>query len=475
MRRNAEVLQRSRFRKHVKSHEIRLFPLLHGDNIWRTHTAEMAALATARDPFARLRSPVGRVTALYAHIPFCRSRCAYCGFVSSRCHSESDRDEYVGLLGREAEHLARRGLFAGRTASMLYIGGGTPTVLSPRQLRQLTRWLRSLLPLEPKFEFTCEGHPRTLLDEEGQERLAALVEGGVTRLSVGVQDFVPEVLRACNRYHTPREVREGLRRARTVGVPNINLDFIYGLPGQTLATWTKTLQQALELRPENLTVYRVQLKAGTSMALRSKAEFPYDCACTAMRESAIDTLTGAGYVHMLANQFPLHGSMFYDHFALPGWTYRYGQDDFLPCFDFIGMGVSAISMLEDRMYTNLSAREDYDAAAARDGLVVRAFGPLGKNHQRARMLVLGLRRPLLGVSPAEFRAHFGREPAQQYPSIIGRLIDQQLVESNSDRLRLTRKGLMQLDAINTILAPLYAALAKPGRAPLVLTGQGDPA
>jgi oxygen-independent coproporphyrinogen III oxidase len=413
--------------------------------------------------FARLPSTVGRITALYAHIPFCRSRCAYCGFVSTNRHAEADRDRYLDLLRHEAGYLAQRGLFAGRKASMLYLGGGTPSVLSPAQLSRLTQWLTGLLPLEREVEFTCEGHPNSLLGKHGQERLAALAEGGVNRVSLGVQDFVPAVLRACNRRYTFGEVREALHLARTAGIANTNLDFIYGLPGQTPDTWRKTLDQIIELHPENVTAYRVRLKPGTPMALRRAEEFPDDDACARMHESTITALTQAGYVHLLANQFAVAGYMFYNQFGLLGRTYRYEVDNYLPTRDTIGLGVSAHSVLEDRLLRNFPSRDDYDTAATRTGCVVETAVPLTTEQQQARMIVLGLRRPALGVSKGEFRARFGRDLTRQYVSIIEQLLSRGLVQDGGDAIRLTTQGQLRPNEIDEICATLYQALTEGAR------------
>lgn len=410
------------------------------------------------DPLADLPAPAKRITALYAHVPFCRSRCTYCGFVSTNHHSEFERDNYLELLRRNADYLAARGLFAGRKASLLYIGGGTPTVLSPPELRRLTQWLTGLLPLEDGLEFTCEGHPRSLLGTEGQERLATLVEGGVNRLSLGVQDFVPAVLKVCNRRHTFEEVLEAVQRARDAGVRTINLDFLYGLPGQSPESWHCTLGRALELRPENLTAYRICFKPGTTLARLGEDKFPDEGACDQMRWDAIETLTRAGYVHILANQFAVAGYMFYDEFALPAHTYRYEVENCLPSRDTIGLGVSAYSLLADRRFYNFRSRDEYDRAVIGKESVLAAAFRVSPPEQQVRMLLVGLRRPALGVDKAAFRAHFGCELDQCFEAIIAELVNRGLAQNSPRRFRLTAKGLRRPGSIDEICRPLYEEL-----------------
>ena len=423
------------------------------------------------DPFAHLPSAAGRVTALYVHIPFCRSRCTYCGFVSSNQHTEADRDTYLDLLRHEADYLAQRKLFAGRTASLLYIGGGTPTVLSPPQLRRLTKWLTGLLPLAEDFEFTCEGHPVSLLGEQGRERLAALVEGGVNRLSLGVQDFLPAVLKVCNRHYAFEDIREAVQNARSAGVRTINQDFIYGLPSQTPETWRDTLNRALELRPENLTAYRIRFKPDTPLALLDPKTFPDDSACAEMRQSNFEILTQAGYSHLLANQFALTGYMFYDQFALPGAGYRYEVENWLPNRDTIGLGVSAYSGLADRAHRNFQSRDEYDGAAGRNQSVVETTVPVSTARQQARTLVLGLRRPGLGVDKEAFRAQFGCDLDRRYGRVLAQLTNQGLLANTSQRICLTGKGVNNPDQINEICAPIYLTLAGGGRNPNTHAGQ----
>jgi len=398
----------------------------------------------ARHPLDDLPSPIGRETALYVHIPFCPSRCAYCSYASSNQHSEADRDEYLDLLQHDAEYLAQRGLFAGRTASLVHIGGGTPTALSPGQLRRLTRWLGGLLPAEASLEFTCEAHPLTLVGGEGQERLVALKEGGVNRISIGVQDLEPDVLQASGRNHTASQVREALQHARAAGFRNVNLDLIYGLPHQTPDTWLKTLGQIIELSPECITTYHIRLEKGTPMTLRSENDLPDRVTCKWMLQSAIGALRGVGYDHVLRHEF-----------ARPGYAYRYEVNRYLPTRDIIGMGVSAYSVLGDRSYHNYPSRDRYDPEVARGQCGVEASWRCDQFDQQARMVVLALRRPSEGLDKAEFRAHFGRNLDHEYGPIIRNLVEHGLVESGTDRLRLTGKGLLSADEVDAICARLW--------------------
>lgn len=193
---------------------------------------------------------------LYVHIPFCRQRCAYCYFRVHVKEAAESIDRYLDAVLSEAAHYASFPAISGRPLQHVYFGGGTPTWLTVAQIQHLIGGLKSRLPWTNHVdEVTYECQPGTLT----AEKLAALVELGVNRASIGVQTLTDEVLRQLGRLANAREATEAVGLARGAGFRQINLDFIAGLPGETEASWQATIDRAVELAPDSLTIYQFEL------------------------------------------------------------------------------------------------------------------------------------------------------------------------------------------------------------------------
>lgn len=197
---------------------------------------------------------------LYVHIPFCIRKCYYCDFNSFRLRGP-ERDHFLDLLEQEADRWAARLEAAGGVPVLdtLYVGGGTPTTLEAGQLARLFGALRQRFPLAPQAEITVEANPGTLT----LEKLAALREAGVNRLSLGAQVFDDGLLRRLGREHDAAAIETSVALAREAGIPSLNLDLIFALPGQDLRGWRATLQRALALEPDHLSCYSLIIEEGT--------------------------------------------------------------------------------------------------------------------------------------------------------------------------------------------------------------------
>ncbi len=187
------------------------------------------------------------VTGLYIHVPFCSRRCSYCGFYSVVADHER-REEYLNRLDVEMHAAAR---FARGTIRTVYVGGGTPALLGPFLWGRLLDRLHHEFDLGRLEEFTVEANPETV----EQALVHVLAAGGVNRLSLGVQSFEPSHLAVLGRRHGPDDVERAVRIGRAVGIDNIALDMMFGIPGQTLQEWAADLNQALALRPEHISCY----------------------------------------------------------------------------------------------------------------------------------------------------------------------------------------------------------------------------
>lgn len=231
--------------------------------------------------------------ALYIHLPFCRARCTYCDF-TTYTGLEGLMHPYVGAVCKEMEVEATR--WEPVTISSVYVGGGTPSLLSLDSLSDLVSGVRSTFDLSKCREFTVEVNPGTV----DQVYLSGLRSLGVDRLSVGIQSVHEDELRMLGRIHSWSEATAAVAAARRSGYDNLNLDLLFGLPGQTVETWAETLEEILALRPEHLSLYGLSLEEGTLLAQRvEEGELPSpdeDQAAT-MYELAEEVLARNGFFH----------------------------------------------------------------------------------------------------------------------------------------------------------------------------------
>ncbi|MGH2487280.1 MAG: coproporphyrinogen-III oxidase family protein [Ktedonobacterales bacterium] len=218
--------------------------------------AEISATAAVRDRAADMRQardPLLDTVSLYLHIPFCHAKCHYCYF-NSYAGMLGMRERYVDALLREIAYAGARARHpdgAARRCRTIFLGGGTPSLLLPEQVRAILDAARAAFALDADAEITLEANPGTL--EYG--RLDEMRAAGINRLSMGAQSFDADLLRWMGRIHTPEEVESAFHAGRAAGFDSINLDFIYALPGQSLATWEATLERALALAPDHLSLY----------------------------------------------------------------------------------------------------------------------------------------------------------------------------------------------------------------------------
>ncbi|MDH3403290.1 MAG: radical SAM protein, partial [Acidobacteriota bacterium] len=201
---------------------------------------------------------------LYLHIPFCRKRCKFCYF---RVYTDKNADEigaYVDALGREIEIYSGEPAIAGRRPTFVYFGGGTPSYISPRHLRRLVARARAAIPWDAVEEVSFECEPGTLTEA----RVEAIREVGVTRLSLGIENFDDEILRANGRAHVSKEIERCLPWIAAAGFAQLNIDLIAGMVGERWATWRETVARTVALMPDSVTVYQMELPFNTRFSGR---------------------------------------------------------------------------------------------------------------------------------------------------------------------------------------------------------------
>lgn len=369
-------------------------------------------------------------THLYVHIPFCRRKCPYCSFFS-QVPAEGDLDRYVTLLQDEMQ--LRSTTAVSRTGlDSIYFGGGTPSLLTPRQAGKLLDLAGSLFGVNPDAEITLEANPGTI----GLQELSGYRATGINRLSLGVQSFDDQMLTALGRIHTSRQAKEAFSAARRAGFDTIGIDLIHSLPGQTSGMWLKELEQAIGLGPEHLSVYGLTIEEGTPFAARypeQSSQLPDQDSSADMFEAADDRLTSCGYEHYeIAN------------YALPGRRSLHNSG-YWKRDGYLGLGAAAHSFLKDAGYgsrsCNASSLEAYAAALQSGRLAYQDIVPLDYEDAVAEWFFLGLRMAD-GVTYSAFREEFGGEMKDLFARTLHGLIAQGLLIEHAGGIRLTRRGML---------------------------------
>lgn len=259
---------------------------------------------------------------LYIHIPFCKQKCSYCSFYSL---TNADKNEYVTALLRYIEHYGKT---IKKTVGTLYFGGGTPSLLSPKQLENIITAIKTHFTLAPNAEITLEGNPDSL----SKEFLQAAKKLGVNRLSIGVQSFVDSELKAISRVHDSKTAISAIQTAKNCGFDNISCDFIFGLPHQTKESLLYSLDTAIELGIPHISCYNLQLEQGTPL-FESGVKVPDEQAQEAMYYAACERLCNAGYLHYEISNF-----------SKPSMHSRHNSA-YWDGTEYLGLGPAAHSML----------------------------------------------------------------------------------------------------------------------------------
>ena len=294
------------------------------------------------------RSPLDAPRAAYVHIPFCRRRCYYCDFPISvlgdrlRGEASGTIQQYLDLLEREIAHTPR----SGQPLSTVFLGGGTPSLLSANQLRRILTHLEQHFGIAPDAEISIEMDPGTFDLEQLEGYLAA----GITRISLGVQAFQTELLQACGRTHTIADIEQAASWLHQVGMTNFSLDLISGLPHQTMEQWQESLQAAIALQPAHLSVYDLTIEPATAFSKQYQpgaTPLPSDDATAQMYRVTQQTLTAAGFEHYEISNY-----------ARSGYQCRHNRV-YWENRPFYGFGMGAASYLSGQRFSRPRTRQDY--------------------------------------------------------------------------------------------------------------------
>jgi oxygen-independent coproporphyrinogen-3 oxidase len=363
---------------------------------------------------------------LYIHVPFCIRKCLYCDFTSYPVDGAA-ADIYLKALVKEINLYGLALADEAKNISSLFFGGGTPTCLPAGALKMVLDELRSCFSLAAGCEITVEANPGTV-DAAG---LDTLLQAGVNRLSIGVQSFHDGLLGVLGRIHNAGQALEAVHLARAAGFENLNLDFIFGIPGQSISDWQETLAKAVALGSEHIAAYGLQLEEGTPLAQAvGRGEI---CACPedlelTMYRFAAEFLPASGY-----KQYEI------SNFARPGRECAHNMVYWLNR-PYLGIGPAAHSFISGERFSNVNALGKYADRLSRGEYPVENRERLTIADEMAETMFLGLRLTA-GVDLNIFHERFGRRAEDVYRPEISSLLKKGLVEIQGGFLRLSGKGL----------------------------------
>ena len=402
-------------------------------SVW---TAEAAATDAVR---ALNTSPADVPLGLYLHIPFCRKRCHFCYFRVYVDKSAREVEQYLDVLAREWELYQETPAIAGRPLNFVYFGGGTPSFLSTRQLERLVSRLNAAAPWSSAEEVTFECEPGTL----SEAKLEAIRRLGVSRLSLGVENFDDRILELNGRAHRSPEIAKSFRFARSLNFPQINIDLIAGMLGETNENWRRCIDRTLELGPDSVTIYQMELPFNTTITgdlLKGTGQFTETVADWATKRrwvaDAFEALERAGY----------HIGSAYTAVRNPATTKFVYRDRLWEGADLAGLGVASFGHVNGVHMQNLDTWETYSAAIERGELPLgRAYTPT-REERMIREFVLQLKRG--SVKPAYFSEKYGLDPLVRFAEPIDSLRrDGFLARSDRQAIALTREGLLRVDVL----------------------------
>ena len=373
---------------------------------------------------------------LYLHFPFCKRKCSYCDFCSATA-SDAVIEAYCDAMITEIAMRAKG--FAGMPVDTVFLGGGTPSVVSAPLMQKVLDALRDCFRLQPDLEFTSEANPGTLTDEW----LAVLTQAGCNRLSIGVQAIQPALLQTLGRIHDYPQALQALAMARKHGIVNLNADAMFGLPGQTPEDYRMTLSALMETGVTHLSAYSLILEEGTPLYAKvqqGELSLPDEDTTADMMEQGIILLESAGY-----RRYEI------SNFAKAGYECRHNLG-YWQQKPYLGFGVSAASFLPDAgadtdishiRCVNTVSVADYRAMLEAGVLPVTETTPITRDEAMFETVMLGL-RTTDGVAYADFARMHGKTLTAVYGDVIDRLTSQGLVKpisADNPRLALTTRGL----------------------------------
>ncbi len=366
---------------------------------------------------------------LYIHIPFCRRRCDFCAFYLE-IHRDSRAETFVRSLTHEIGLSAQQHVAENRPIQSVYFGGGTPTVLQTTQLGAILSAIRTHFILTADCEITVEAHPSTISEQD----LTQLLQIGATRMSFGAESMEAIDLDRVGRPGTVDETIDAVTRARAAGFFNINLDLMYGLPGQSLEGWQRTLAHCLALEPTHLSCYALTIEEGTTLASaiqRRVTPAPDESLQIEMDEATQGILGHAGYERYEVSNY-----------AKPGYACRHNLL-YWTNGEYLGLGPSAQSYIDGVRFGNIANLDTYHASLTAHHLPIEERTRLSEEEQLRDAVIFGLRL-IRGIPSHHLHQHAAN---YGHTAVTAELLTQRLIEEEGERSRLSARGRLQADTI----------------------------
>jgi oxygen-independent coproporphyrinogen III oxidase len=373
---------------------------------------------------------------LYLHIPFCRKRCKFCYFKVFTDKHADQIERYLAALAREIELVSKVPAMGGRPFRFVYFGGGTPSFLSEKQLRRLVERLEANIRWDEAEEVTFECEPGTL----SEPKIHALRDLGVTRLSLGVEHFDDEILRENGRAHESHEIYRAWPWIKAAGFPNVNIDLIAGMVGDNDEKWYEAVRRALELEPDSVTIYQMELPFNTVYSkdiLGNHVETPVADWPTkrAWVDYAFDQFATAGYGQSSAYTMVRHPERV-------NFSYR---DNLWRGSDLLATGIASFGHISGVHYQNHAEWEQYCSALEAGKLPLNRAMRITRPQALIREMILQLKKGYLDA--AYFQNKFGADIINEWRPTWEEYVNEGYVILEDARVELTRPGLLRVDAL----------------------------
>lgn len=374
-------------------------------------------------------SNLAKLAGLYLHIPFCHSKCTYCSFITGS-YEESLAENYLNALLTEIKSTAKTLSKSERQIDTIYFGGGTPSIIDPQWIAKLLEACYQNFDVESNSEITIEINPADI----NSSSLATYRSLGINRTSVGIQSFIDSQLKQIGRDHSANQATFAIEQLRKAGFDNISLDLIAGLPNQTLKQWQYNLSKALELSPEHMSIYLLEVKEGTTLSAQiksAKMAKPDEDLAAEMYETLVDTVIANGYTHYEISNFAKEKE---------GKLSRHNSKYWLD-IPYYGLGVSAHSYRGNERYSNVKSTHTYINNITSSGQAIAEKTLLTQSEKTQEALMLRLRL-ISGVCLSEFQKCYDFDVMDKYKSEFKEMMENGLLEIVDGYLRLTRRGIL---------------------------------
>lgn len=362
---------------------------------------------------------------LYIHIPFCNSKCPYCDFYSIVPDVEALKENYLDALKREIIIYSQK--YPQINIQSIYIGGGTPTVLKGQQIFEIIQTCFDKFNVNKEIEVTIESNPESFNYDKAQN----IFESGINRISIGAQSFNNKLLESIGRIHDKHAIIKSYQIARDIGFNNINIDLMFGLPGQSVIQFMKTLDKAILLHPEHISIYSLSVEPKTifsKLFKKGTLNIPSDDIVYEMYKNAITILQDNEYEQYEISNFSIQKKECFHNI-------RYWKN----C-PYLGVGASAVSYIEKNRYKNISDVNKYTYFLKHNILPVETKEVLPLKEEMSETVILNLRM-MEGIAKQDFINRFNVPIESIFGKQLSYLKENKLIESNDSHYFLTERGI----------------------------------